>query len=67
MRLGPRRRTGSVVVGRSSYVALGDVTLFVREIGESKAGGPPLLVIHGGPDWDHSYLLSGLERVAHRS
>ncbi len=51
-------------MGRSIYVPLGDVTLFVCEIGESSAAAPPLLVIHGGPDWDHTYLLPGLELVA---
>lgn len=38
------------------------VDLFVAQ-----AGGPAdraLLVVHGGPDWDHSYLREPLERLA---
>lgn len=29
-------------------------------------GAPPLLVVHGGPDRDHSYLLDPLTRLGHR-
>ena len=39
-----------------------DVSLFVAQ-----AGGPAgraVLVIHGGPDWDHSYLREPLDRLA---
>lgn len=35
-------------------VQLPDVQLFVRRFG---ATGPDLIIIHGGPDWDHSYFL----------
>lgn len=35
-------------------VSLGEANLFVRRYGNV---GPELLVIHGGPDWDHEYLL----------
>lgn len=49
---------------RASDVSIGDITLFVREIGLDAAVGSPLLVIHGGPDWDHTYLMPGLNRVA---
>ena len=43
---------------------MGDVVLFVHETGRARTDVPSLLVIHGGPDWDHSYLLPGLELVA---
>ena len=33
--------------------------LFVREAGE----GHPLVVLHGGPDFDHTYLLPELDRL----
>lgn len=40
-----------------------EVRLFCASLGPAQ--GVPLLVVHGGPDWDHSYLrhpLDGLER-----
>jgi pimeloyl-ACP methyl ester carboxylesterase len=49
-------------VERGSSIPLGEVTLFVRRLGAGD--GIPLLVIHGGPDWDHTYLLPGLEGIA---
>lgn len=49
---------------RARHVRVGNVALFVREIGPDAADSPPLLVVHGGPDWDHSYLLPGINRVA---
>jgi pimeloyl-ACP methyl ester carboxylesterase len=45
------------------FVDLGDVRLFVRQLGR-RSGEPSLLVLHGGPDVGHSYLLPGLEVVA---
>ncbi|GAA2825144.1 alpha/beta hydrolase [Nonomuraea rubra] len=41
------------------------VTLFAALTAEIPACDP-LLVIHGGPDWDHSYLLDPLIRLADR-
>lgn len=49
---------------RSRVVPVGEVDLFVHELGPSASPQPPLLVVHGGPDWDHSYLLPGLVPVA---
>ena len=34
--------------------------LFCRDVGE----GPPILVLHGGPDFDHTYLVPELDRLA---
>ena len=34
--------------------------LFCRDIGD----GPPIVVLHGGPDFDHTYLLPELDRLA---
>ncbi|MGI8576384.1 MAG: alpha/beta fold hydrolase [Nocardioidaceae bacterium] len=51
---------------RTSRITVGDVELFVREIGPDKPPAPPLVVIHGGPSWDHSYLLPGLLPVSSR-
>jgi pimeloyl-ACP methyl ester carboxylesterase/truncated hemoglobin YjbI len=44
-------------------VDVGDVTLFVRELGE-RSDRPSLVVIHGGPDVGHGYLLPGFEPLA---
>jgi pimeloyl-ACP methyl ester carboxylesterase len=51
-------------MGHTSILSVGEVALFVHETGEHQSDVPPLLVIHGGPDWDHSYLLPGLDLVA---
>ncbi len=40
------------------------VSLFVASTGQR--GAPVLLVIHGGPDWDHSYLREPLPQLADR-
>ncbi|MEQ7011281.1 alpha/beta hydrolase [Actinopolymorpha sp. B17G11] len=45
-------------------VDLGDVTLFVRQLGERRRDKPSLVVLHGGPDVGHSYLLPGFEPLA---
>ena len=39
---------------------MGDAALFVREVGR----GRPLVVLHGGPDFDHRYLLPDMDRLA---
>ena len=36
--------------------------LYVRAIGN----GQPIIVLHGGPDFDHSYLLPDLDRLKDR-
>ncbi|MFC7589738.1 alpha/beta fold hydrolase [Nonomuraea antimicrobica] len=41
------------------------VELFTVRAAES-LGRDPLLVIHGGPDWDHAYLLDPLAKLADR-
>jgi pimeloyl-ACP methyl ester carboxylesterase len=40
------------------------VELFVAQEGDSVDGA--LLVVHGGPDWDHSYLREPLDRLGGR-
>lgn len=47
-----------------TWVRLEDVTIFVRELGVRSPGQPSLLVLHGGPDVGHSYLLPGVEPLA---
>jgi proline iminopeptidase len=41
-------------------VPAGRARLFTREIGD----GQPIVVLHGGPDFDHRYLLPELDRLA---
>ena len=43
-------------------VPVGKTSLYCREIGK----GPPIIVLHGGPDFDQSYLLPDLDRLANR-
>ncbi len=42
------------------YVAVPGARLYCRSIG----AGPPLLVLHGGPDFNHHYLLPELDRLS---
>jgi proline iminopeptidase len=48
---------------RESFTRVGRARLFTREIGS----GPPIIVVHGGPDFDHAYLLPELDRLARRA
>jgi proline iminopeptidase len=45
---------------RESRVPVGKASLYARTIGR----GQPLIVLHGGPDFDHGYLLPDLDRLA---
>jgi proline iminopeptidase len=45
---------------RESRIPVGKASLYSREIGR----GQPIIVLHGGPDFDHSYLLPDLDRLA---
>jgi pimeloyl-ACP methyl ester carboxylesterase/truncated hemoglobin YjbI len=47
-----------------TLVDVGDVTLFVREFGVP-GERPSLVVMHGGPDVGHQYLVPGFEPLAH--
>ncbi len=40
--------------------APGSASLYARDIGR----GQPIVVLHGGPDFDHSYFLPELDRLA---
>lgn len=44
----------------SRYVSTNGVELYVREVG----AGRPVIVLHGGPDFDHTYLLPEMDRMA---
>jgi proline iminopeptidase len=45
---------------REERVDVGGASLYARDIGR----GQPLIVLHGGPDFDHGYLLPDLDRLA---
>ncbi len=47
-------------VATERFLRQGRSQLFVREIGS----GPPMVVLHGGPDLDHQYLLPEMDRLA---
>jgi proline iminopeptidase len=40
-------------------IPVGTVSLYARTVGQ----GRPVIVLHGGPDFDHSYLLPDLDRL----
>ena len=54
------RQRGSADRPRESRIPAGTTSLYARDIGR----GQPLLVLHGGPDFDHGYLLPDLDRLA---
>ncbi|MGH7727143.1 MAG: alpha/beta fold hydrolase [Candidatus Eiseniibacteriota bacterium] len=45
---------------REGRIPIGEAGLFYRDVGT----GPPILVLHGGPDFDFNYLLPDLDRLA---
>ena len=45
---------------REGYVPVDGAQLFTRTVGS----GPPVIVLHGGPDFDHTYLLPELDQLA---
>ena len=45
---------------RESRVSVGRTSLYVRTVGQ----GRDVIVLHGGPDFDHGYLLPDLDRLA---
>ena len=42
-----------------SRIPLGSASLFARDVGQ----GQPVIVLHGGPDFDHRYFLPDLDRL----
>ena len=45
---------------REARIQVGTASLYSRDIGR----GQPIIVLHGGPDFDHRYLLPDLDRLA---
>jgi proline iminopeptidase len=54
------RQIGAGARARESRIPVGNTSLYARDIG----AGEPLIVLHGGPDFDHGYLLPDLDRLA---
>src|SRR5258705_1032947 len=44
---------------REGHLALPGAELFFRDVGH----GTPIVVLHGGPDFDHEYFLPDLDRL----
>ena len=55
-----KRDAPSTSIPRESRIPVGNAALFCREVGD----GLPIIVLHGGPDFDHRYLLPDLDRLA---
>src|SRR5215472_85841 len=47
-------------VARESRIPVRGVELYCREVGQ----GTPMIVLHGGPDFDSAYLLPELDRLS---
>ena len=47
-------------VAREGFVGTGTARLYVRDVGD----GVPIMVLHGGPDFDHEYLLPEMDALA---
>src|SRR6266436_639651 len=45
---------------RESRIPVGGAELYAREVGQ----GTAVIVLHGGPDFDHSYLVPDLDRLS---
>ena len=44
---------------REGYVPVEGASAVFRDIGQ----GPPIIVLHGGPSFDHNYLLPDMDRL----
>jgi proline iminopeptidase len=49
-----------MTVSREGYIPVEGTELYYREIGQ----GRPIIVLHGGVDLDHTYLLPDMDRLA---
>ncbi len=47
-------------VPREGYIPIKNAELYYREIGQ----GQPIVILHGGPDFDHTYLLPDMDRLS---
>ena len=49
----------SALTPREGYVPVEGARLYFRDIGQ----GPAIIVLHGGPGFDHNYLLPDMDRL----
>jgi proline iminopeptidase len=49
-----------MTVARESRIPVGGADLYSRELGQ----GTAIIVLHGGPDFDHTYLLPDMDRLS---
>ena len=49
----------SALTPREGYVPVEGARLYFRDVGQ----GPPIIVLHGGPSFDHTYLLPDMDRL----
>jgi proline iminopeptidase len=56
------QQAGKPGTPHESRIPVGGAELYAREVGQ----GTPVIVLHGGPDFDHSYLLPELDRLSDR-
>jgi proline iminopeptidase len=57
---GTARTAAQSTAAREGRIEVGTASLYSREIGR----GQPIIVLHGGPDFDHRYLLPDLDRLS---
>lgn len=48
------------LIPREGYIQVKNTELYYREIGK----GQPMIILHGGPDFDHTYLLPDMDRLS---
>lgn len=48
------------VAAHEAHIPVGGAALYARDVGR----GQPIIVLHGGPDFDHRYFLPDLDRFA---
>ena len=59
-RSGPGAVTERRAAPREHFIPVGNVQLYSREIGR----GQPIVVLHGGPDFDQSYFLPDMDQYS---
>ena len=57
----PTDRTADQLHVRDGYFPVPGARLYFREVGNH---GLPLVILHGGPDLNHNYLLPDLDRLS---